>query len=450
MDIQKFKELVFSAGKKAGLEDMEIYVERVNNFSVRVFEKEIDDYSVSVEQGVGFRARYEGKIGYAYVEAIDSGSVELLVEGAKANAKIVDSTDEIEFFAGAEKYPVVEAYDEKLAKVSAEERIEFAKQLEVEAFAADKRVSMVNWATTMYREAEVFIANTKGLEQSYRNNGAVAFVMGLVRDGEQTKTGGRQLVSRNWETFNAKKLAREAIEEATSLLGASSVKSGDYRIMLRYDVMANLLGTFASVFSAEAVQKGLSLLRDKVGQKIAAPIVTLIDDPLSADGFASAPFDGEGVPTRTKKVIDAGFLTTYLHNLKTAKKDGVESTGNASRASFKSSVGISPTNFYIDPGEKGYSELIEDLQEGLIIISVQGSHSGANAVSGDFSLGAYGYLVEGGKITRPVDQITIAGNFFELLANIEAIGSDIEFSPGGAGNIGAPSVIVKSLSVAGL
>lgn len=450
MDIQEFKELVFVAGKKAGLEDMEIYVQRVDNFSVRIFEKEIDGYSVSVEQGVGFRARYNGKIGYAYVEALDSGSVDLLVEGAKANAKIVDSTDEIEFYAGADKYPVVEAYTEELAKVSAEEKIDFAKQLEAEAFAADERVSMVNWATTMYRETEVFIANTKGLEQSYRNNGAVAFVMALVREGEQTKTGGRQVMGSDWKKFDAKKLAREAVEEATSLLGAASVKSGDYRVMLRYDVMANLLDTFASVFSGEAVQKGLSLLQGKVGQKVAAPMVTLIDDPLLANGFASAPFDDEGVPTRTKKVIDSGLLTTYLHNLKTAKKDGVESTGNASRASFKSPVGISPSNFYIEPGEKGYTELVKDLQEGLIIISVQGSHSGANAVSGDFSLGAYGYLVEKGKISRPVDQITIAGNFFGLLADIEGIASDLEFSPGGSGNIGAPSVIVKSLSVAGL
>ncbi|HHY15595.1 MAG TPA: TldD/PmbA family protein, partial [Firmicutes bacterium] len=165
---------------------------------------------------------------------------------------------------------------------------------------------------------------------------------------------------------------------------------------------------------------------------------------------ASSPFDAEGVPTRTKNVLEAGQLKTYLHNLKTAQKDGVQSTGNAARASFKSPVGISPSNFYIKPGDADYQELITELGDGLIIISVQGAHSGANPVSGDFSLGAYGYLVENGKIIRPVDQITIAGNFFDLLEDVEIVGSDLEFgSPGMGGNVGAPSLIVEKLAVAG-
>ena len=169
------------------------------------------------------------------------------------------------------------------------------------------------------------------------------------------------------------------------------------------------------------------------------------------NGGASAAFDGEGVATRTKDVIEKGRLVTFLHNLKTAKKDGVEPTGNASRASFKSPVGISPTNFFIQPGEKSYDQLVADLSDGIIIIDVQGLHSGANPVSGDFSLGAYGYLVEKGKVVRPVDQITIAGNFFKLLAAVEEVGSDLQFgTPGPRGHIGSPSLLISSLSVAGI
>lgn len=450
MDIREFKDQVFAAGREAGLEEMEVYVSRSKDFSVRIFQEEVDDYTVSLEQGVGFRARYGGKVGYAYVEAVDEDSIKLLVEGAKANAQIIDSDDEIVFFAGSAEYPEVVAFNGELGKVSPEERIEFAKTLETEAFATDSRVALVNWATTGYGETDVYIANTKGLEQSFSRNAAYSFVSAMVKEGETVKTGGRFLFKNDWSQFDAKKQAQEAVQEGVSLLDASTVKSGEYRVLLRYDVVQDLLSTFSSVFSAEAVQKGLSLLGGKLGEQIASPKVTLIDDPLLPNGGASAPFDAEGVATKTKEVIAQGTLTTFLHNLKTAKKDGVESTGNAFRASFKSPVGISPSNFYIKPGEKSYDELVQELGSGLIIIDVQGTHSGANPVSGDFSLGAYGYLVENGKITRAVDQITIAGNFFKLLESVEEIGSDLEFGiPGYGGNVGSPSLIIEKLAIAG-
>ena len=429
---------------------MEIYFSQSRNFSTRIFQKEVDDYRVSVEQGVGFRARFAGKVGYAYAETLDEESVELLILGAKSNAQIIDSDEDIVFFAGSPEYPKVVAYDPEIEAVSAEEKIGFAKALEVEAFATDERVAMVNWAMAGYDDTEVYMANTEGLEQSFRRNGAYGFVSAVVREGEQAKTGSRMVFGNDWAEFDAKKLARDAVEEATSLLGATSIPSGDYRVLLRYDVARDLLATFASVFSAEAVQKGLSLLAGKLEHQIASTLVTLVDDPLLKNGGASAPFDGEGVATRTKNVIGQGKLITFLHNLKTATKDGVESTANASRASFKSPIGISPTNFFIQPGTPDYESLIEALGNGIIIIDVQGLHSGANPVSGDFSLGAYGYLVENGTIVRPLEQITVAGNFFNVLEEVEEIGSDLEFgSPSSRGHVGSPSLLIRHLSIAG-
>jgi len=450
MNMKEFKERLFAAGGAAGLEEMEIFVSRTSTFSTRVFQQEVDDYKVSVEQGVGFRARYFGKVGYAYSELLDHDSVELLINEVKANAQLIESSDDIEFFEGSAEYPEVTAFNPLLQAVSAEEKIEFTKSLESQAFATDERVSMVNYAVTRYSESEVYIANTKGLEQSFARNGAVSLVSAVVKDGEQTKTGVRILFGNDWEAFDAARLAQEAVREATSLLGAKSVPSGDYPVLLRHDVARDLLATFASVFSAEDVQKGLSLLSGKVGQQIASPRVTLVDDPLLKNGGASAPFDGEGVATRATKVIDSGKLTTFLHNLKTAKKEGVESTGNASRPSFKSSVGISPTNFFIAPGTATYEELITKMGNGIIIIDVQGLHSGANPVSGDFSLGAYGYLVENGQIVGAVEQITVAGNFFEVLQKVTEVGSDLEFgSPGLGGHVGSPTLLIDCLSIAG-
>ncbi|HHT42452.1 MAG TPA: TldD/PmbA family protein [Firmicutes bacterium] len=451
MNFQEFKERVFAAGRAAGLGDMEIYVTRSQRLRIRVFEAEVDDYAASLERGIGFRARFGGKVGYAYVEALDEEAVEYLVQGAKANAQIIESSDDVEFYAGSESYPQVLSYNDSLAAVSAEERVSFCLDLEKAAFALDERVAKVPYALMGYGDTEVYIANTLGLEQGFTSNGAFSYISALVRDNGQVKTGSKLHYGSDWSTFCAESLAREAVNEAVSLLGASSVPSGDYRILLRNDVAREILSTFAPVFSAESVQKGLSLLQGKLGQSIANSRVTLIDDPLLKNGAASAPFDGEGVAARTKKVIESGRLVTYLHNLKTAKKDGVQSTGNASRPSFKSPVGISPTNFFIEPGQAAYGDLVKTLDDGLIIISVQGTHSGANPVSGDFSLGAYGYLVKNGSIARPVEQITIAGNFFKLLETVEEIGSDLEFSgPDFGGNVGSPSLIISNLAVAGM
>lgn len=451
MEFREFKERIFAAGQAAGLEEMEVYATRSKRSTVRVFEGDVDDYQVSLEQGVGLKVKFQGRVGYAYVEALDEDAVEYLVAGAKANAQINESQDVVEFFPGGAEYPQVVCYNESLSRVAPEERVAFCLELEKAALAADGRVFKVPHAITGYEEGEVYIANTKGLEQSFSANGAYSYVGALAQQNGQVKSGGKFLVERDWSKFNAAELAREAVEEAVSLLGASSVPSGNYRILLRRDVARDLLATFVPVFSAESVQKGLSLLQGKLGQVIASPLVTLVDDPLMEGGAASAPFDGEGVPSRRKQVIEAGRLTTYLHNLKTARKDGVESTGNASRPSFKAPVGIAPTNFFIEPGQAAYEELIHTLGDGLIIIDVQGTHSGANPVSGDFSLGAYGYLVQGGQIVGPVEQITIAGNFFQLLTSVEAIGSDLEFgSPGFRGNVGCPSLIISSLAVAGV
>ena len=206
---------------------------------------------------------------------------------------------------------------------------------------------------------------------------------------------------------------------------------------------------FTGIFSAEAVQKNLSLLKGKLNEKIASDKFTLIDDPYMEDGLASKSFDGEGVACKYKRVIDKGVLKTYFHNLKTAKKDGVETTGNASKGSYKSSIGISPSNFYVEKGERELNEMVADLDKGILITELQGLHSGLNSISGDFSLAALGYLIESGKISRPLEQITVSGNYFEMLKNIEETGSDLKFGLPGGAYIGSPSLKIKKLSIAG-
>ena len=241
-------------------------------------------------------------------------------------------------------------------------------------------------------------------------------------------------------------IAREAVDKTLFMLDAAPVPSGTYRAVFAPEVMVSFLSTFSGVFSAENAQQGMSLLAGKEGQTVAAPCVTLTDDPLRAGGWASCPFDGEGVACFKKNVLENGVLKTLLHNLKTAKKAGVRTTGNASRAGYAAPVGVAPTNFYFAPGALSPDALCAQMGDGLVILDVSGLHAGANPISGDFSLIAKGYVVKDGKKASAVNQITVAGNFYQLLQNIRAFGDDLTFPNGG---IGSPSADVGEISVAG-
>lgn len=188
------------------------------------------------------------------------------------------------------------------------------------------------------------------------------------------------------------------------------------------------------------------MLKDKIGEDIGSSKFTLVDDPFASEGFNSSTFDDEGTATKYKKIIDNGNLKTYLYNWKSANKDNVASTGNGFRNSYKSSVSTSATNLYVEKGDKSLDEIFETVDSGVYITDLQGLHSGLNPVSGDYSLSANGYEIENGKIKRPINQITIAGNFFETLRDIEEIGNDLRFSMNG---VGSPAIKVKKLAIAG-
>ncbi len=275
------------------------------------------------------------------------------------------------------------------------------------------------------------------------------YTMPVAKDGEKRIDGLAFQIVKDYSELDIKKVAKDAVEVAVAKIGAKPVASGEYKIIFENNCAGDMLATFSGIFSAESTQKDLSLLKGKENTKIAADCLTIVDDPLLEEGIVSMPFDSEGVATYTKNIIENGVLKTLLHNLKTAQKDGVKSTGNASKGSFKSSVGISGSNFYIKKGEKTFEQLCEIVGEGLIITDLMGLHSGANPISGDFSLLAKGFKVTAGKKAEPVEQITIAGNFYSMLKDIEVIGDDLEFGFPGAAHIGSPSFIVKSLSVAG-
>ncbi len=449
MEMKSLIDKIFQKGREKGLNDMEVYYSAGRSLTLKVFQKELDTYNLSESEGLSLRGVYKGKMGYSYTEKVDDTSIDQLVRDVLENAVIIDSDDEEFIFEGSKEYIKVDSFNPALSNVSEEKKIEFVKSLEEEAFKLDKRIESVEVCVYGDGYGEIIMSNTKGLFLQDKSNIAYTYIVVVAKEGEDIKTGMAYRTGNDFTKFNARDIAKEAVDEALALLGAKSVKSGDYDVIIRNSAAADLLEAFTGIFSAEAVQKNLSLLKGKLNDKIASDKFTLIDDPYMEGGLASKSFDGEGVACKYKKVVDKGVLKTYFHNLKTAKKDGVETTGNASKGSYKSSLGISPSNFYVEKGERGLNEMIADINKGILITELQGLHSGLNTVSGDFSLAALGFLIENGKISRPVEQITVAGNYFEMLKNIEETGSDLKFGLPGGSYIGSPSLKIKKLSIAG-
>jgi PmbA protein len=449
MDMKNMIDKLFAEGKKNGMEEMEVYYGGGNSLTLKVFEKELDGYSLSESEGLSFRGVYNGKMGYSYTEKVDETSIELLVKGAIENAKVIDSDDEELIYEGSKEYKEVNNFNEALVRIKEKDKIKFVKELESECFRLDKRITSVE--TCVYGDGygETVMSNTKGLYLQEKSNIAYTYVVVIAKELDDIKTGFSYITGNDFAKFNAKEIAEEAVKEALSQLGATSIKSGDYTIVLRNNASADMLESFTGIFSAENVQKDLSLLKGKLNEKIASDKFTVIDDPFMEGGLSSKSFDGEGVSCKFKKVIDKGTLKTYLHNLKTAKKDRVETTGNASKSSYKSPIDISPTNFYIDKGDKTLDEIISSIEKGILITELQGLHSGLNTISGDFSLAALGFEIEKGKIKRPVEQITVAGNYFDMIKNIEDVGNDLKFGLPGDAYIGSPSLKIKKLSVSG-
>ena len=438
-------EKIFESGKDK-FEDMEIYIEKTKTIEMSVFNGELDKYNISDTQGMSFRGIHNDKMGYSYTEKVDESSIDMLVNEAYENGKYIDALEKETIFSGSDKYEEMDNFNKELKSTPLEDKIEFVKSLEKEALSLDSRIVAVSYC--MYNEVEnsKYLINTKGLNLEDNTNLAYAYLVVVARDGEDTKTGISYVISRDFKDFDYRKMAKEAVDEALSLLGAKPIKSNEYPVVFRNDAFASILGAFSSIFHAENVQKGLSLLKDKIGEEIANKNFTLVDNPFSSEGFNSSTFDDEGTATKYKKIIDKGTLNTYLYNWKSATKDGVESTGNGFRNSYKSSVSTSATNLYVEKGDKSLDEILETVDSGVYITDLQGLHSGLNPVSGDYSLSAHGYEIENGKIKRPINQITIAGNFFETLMDIEEIGNDLRFSTNG---VGSPAIKVKKLTVSG-
>ncbi len=443
MTYQEFKEAVVRIALEKQISDYELYYTESTGTSVEIFKEEIKSYQTENNMGICFRCVVEGKAGYASTENLTEEEAGFLVERALENAKSIESEEQCFLYKKGDEY--AECGENKTSAPTGAELADTAMKIQKAMYKADARVVDGTQTGVGYEVKKYAIFNSNGIDLEDQVQYASCFATALASDGKEMYNSGKSKVG-NLQDFDLNKFAEEVVEDAVATIGAESVDSGKYAVVLSNQVMATLLAAYGGVFSAEDAQKGLSLLQGKEGEQIAADFITITDDPLYEGSVMKRTFDGEGVATYRKNVVEHGKLVTLLHNLKTAAAAGVKSTGNASKASYSSVVGVSPFIFYLRPMEGTKEELFALAEEGIYVTDISGLHAGANPITGDFSLLSQGFLIQQGKKAAPVKNFTMSGNFFTLLKEIEKVGEDLEFLNG---KVGAPSVLVRDIAVAG-
>lgn len=439
-----FIDKLFEKASLKGIDEFEIYFLSNLNTSIKIYQGKIENFSNNQNQGISFRGMVDGKMGYSYSESLEDEDIDFLINEVIENASCIESLDKQFIYGEKTNYTDTITYSSAIENLDTDLVKDFLIKMEDYALSIDERVKKVNFCSFAMGSGEKIIKNSKGLELHSKENICYTYISVIAEENGIVKTGSHFQLGRDFSKFDYKELSEVAVKRALNKFGTITLTEVPKTCVIENLAFSSLLGAMSNIFSAEAVQKNISKLKGKLNDSVASSIVTLVDDPFLKDGLANSSFDDEGVPTSYKKIIQDGVLKTYLYNLKTAYKDGVSSTGNGVKGSYKGTVGISSFNLYIKPSSKSFDKMIENIKEGIFITDFAGLHSGLNTISGDFSLAGEGFYIKDGKIDRPLNQITISGNFFELLKNIKDIANDIKFS---FSSVGSPSIMVDGLKV---
>ena len=433
----------FELAKAAGIEEAELYVESSYSLSISLFHSEVDNYSL--ENGSIYVARgiINGKFGAVSCDVYNAEKAKYLVEEIVANARVIENDDPAIIFKGSPKYKKVNTFNKELATVSIDDKMANLYTLEKRMRELDPRMVEVQGVEYSETASSTILMNSHGLKLTQKSNYFVYVGQGLAKEGEQVKSGYAVFLDNDFSKFDVEELAKRVVKNTTEQLGGEACESSTYKAVLDRDVVSSLMKVFVGHADAEEVQKNSSLFIGKLGQKIASKKVTIEDKPLERSVFARW-FDDEGVATSNKAIVKNGVLQTYLYNLTTASKAGVESTGNGFKAGSK--IGTSATFLSLKPGKKSLEELFQEVGNGVYITGVQGLHAGMNPQSGNFSLQAEGFLIKDGKKDRGLDLITVSGNLIQVFNDILEVANDTKVTTSGTS---VESVLIKKIGVGG-
>jgi PmbA protein len=427
-------------------EQVEAFVSRDVETDIRIYEGEVEHFVSAQSEGIGIRIIREGRTGFAYAGTLDSGAIAEVLAEARDNLSF-GTRDEWAGLAEPDGVDVVpqELWSEALASYGTDKKIAITKELERLTLSVDPRVRVddANYADVMVESA---VSSTTGIRRSGRENGCYVSVSTMADDGDETQTGFGFGVGRSPDQFDLEKAARDAADRATRLLGATKPMSRRVSVVFDPYVTAMLLGVISSTLNGEAVAKGRSLFKDRVGDVVASPLFTLADDPTNPLAYTATDLDGEGLAARRNDLISNGVLNGFVHNSYSARRVGAKSTGNAVRGGFKGTPGVGCLALQLLPGTRDQAALVADVEDGVLVQTVQGLHSGVNPISGDFSVGASGLTITNGQLGAPVREFTIASTLQRMLLDVVEVGGDVDWLPMRAAGV---SLVIRDITLSG-
>jgi PmbA protein len=458
LDLETLAADVVAAAVKAGASDAEAVVREGDEFSVNVRMGEVETLKESGSRGLGLRV-YLGSSSAAGKRSASASTSDLtpegirnLVAGAMALAKVTEE-DAFNGLPETEEFGSLtedlHLYFDDVYSLSGAERIEWARRAEAAALASDPRITNSDGGSFDAATGRKVLANSRGFLGGYRTSyaGVSAAPLAMDADGKMQRDGWWSSARSFALLESPEAVGAEAGRRTIRRLGARRVPTQRVPIVFAPEVARTLVGSVFEAASGDSIWRSASFLAGKLGETIAAPSLTIIDDntmllPTGAGGFGTSPFDGEGLPSRRTVVVENGVLRTYLLNTYSARKLGMKSTHNASRG-LAGAPGIGAGNLYVQPGTPTPEEILSEIPAGFFVTSLMGF--GVNVVTGDYSRGATGLWIENGQLTHAVEEVTIAGNLAEMLMNVTAIGNDLVFR----GAVASPTLRIDGMTVAG-
>lgn len=434
---------LFIAKAKEKLKAVEIYYTSNKSMSISLFENEVKKYNVSNLERISIRAIYKNKLSTISLENLDNINEDQIIDKLIENSKYINNTEKV--FIYKKNEVINNSYENDLESFSYNDKLELLKNISKKTYAFSNLIRSVR---TVYDENinTIRIINSYGLDKKISSSNVLIYNIAVASKKDESKDSYEILVKKNFKDLldnNLELAARKAIKK----LGSSSIKTESYKTVLSNEAFSSLLGGFLSIFSAEQVLKNMTLLSDKINEKIAIESLNLIDDPFIENDLNPILFDDEGVNTKKKYIIKDGILKSFFHNLKTSNHFKVKPTGNGFKPSFASSISTSHTNLYIKKGKNSLKSLLKEADNGIYINSLQGLHAGINTISGDFSLQSSGFTIKNGKLDLPVSLIVISGNIFDIFKNIKLLGKDLKFN---TSRIATPSVYLGLMKISGV
>ncbi len=429
-------------------EQVEAYAEEGRQTEVSALRSEVEGMTFAESRGLGVRVIRDGRLGYAWAADPSADEARETMWRARENSALSEP-DEHNGLPEPQTFEAMpEIFRERSVTFGADDKVRMALDLEAYTVSRDPRVSKVDLAQVGDAVSRVAIASTTGVDVEYARTDAWAVVVTLAVDGDETQTGFSYKIARGLDALTWEPVADEAVERAVKMLGAVKPPTARVPVVLDPFAASSFLGVLAAALNAENVLKGRSPFADMVGRAVGSDVFTLVDDGRRLDGPGACPFDAEGVPSGRTELFSGGTLNGFLHDTYTARRAGGDqrSTGNAKRGGYRSTPGVGTSNFFLDPGHRSFDQLLAEAEGGVLIMDVSGVHSGANPISGEFSVGATGLRVQGGTTGEPLREMTIASTFPAMLEGIAGVCGDLRFFS----SVGTPSISIGEMTLAGV